>query len=137
MHVRESHAPASRMLYPQSDKILYPTRHIICHKVICMLETLPESMVKKVNALVTAGYYSNESEIVRDAIISLFETDRELNLKASIELYKKGEISLRKAAEIAGMTSIEFKDVLAKKGFLRTIEARSTEEMDRKLKKYT
>lgn len=101
-----------------------------------MLETLPELMVKKVNALVTAGYYSNESDIVKDAMISLFETNRELNLKASIELYKKGEISLRKAAEIAGMTSIEFKDILAKKGFLRRIEARSTEEMDEKLKKY-
>ncbi|MEA1866172.1 MAG: UPF0175 family protein [Euryarchaeota archaeon] len=101
-----------------------------------MLETLPELMVKKVNALVTAGHYSDESEIVKDVIISLFETDRELNLKASIELYKKGEISLRKASEIAGMTSVEFKDVLAKKGFLRKIEARSIEEMDKKLKKY-
>lgn len=53
-----------------------------------------------------------------------------------IELYRKGEVSLSKAAEIAGVTTIEFKEILAKKGFTREIEARLEAEMDRKLKKY-
>ncbi|VVB90156.1 Uncharacterised protein [uncultured archaeon] len=57
-------------------------------------------------------------------------------INAAIELYRKGEVSLRKAAEIAGVTTIEFKDILAKRGFTREIEARPPLEMDAKLKKY-
>lgn len=53
-----------------------------------------------------------------------------------MELYRKGEVSLSKAAEIAGVTTIEFKEILGKKGIIREIEARPTAEMDRKLKKY-
>ncbi len=54
----------------------------------------------------------------------------------AIELYKKEEVSLSKAAELAGMTTIEFKDILGKRGFIREIEARPTEEIDKKLRKY-
>jgi predicted HTH domain antitoxin len=43
---------------------------------------------------------------------------------------------LSKAAELAGMTTIEFKDILGKRGFIREIEARPTEEIDKKLRKY-
>ena len=43
---------------------------------------------------------------------------------------------MSKAAEIAGMTTIEFKEILGKRGFTREIEARSAEEMDEKLRKY-
>lgn len=57
-------------------------------------------------------------------------------LSVAIEIYKKGELSLSKAAEIAGMTIIEFKDILGRKGVIREIEARPTEEIDRKLRKY-
>lgn len=100
------------------------------------MEALSVDIEKKIKALVNAGYYSNEIEVVKDAVLRLFRENAELKISAAIELYKNKEVSLSKAAEIAGMTTIEFKEILGKRGFTREIEARSAEEMDRKLGKY-
>ena len=97
---------------------------------------LPKLMETRIKALVEAGYYSDESDVVKDALIDLFENRAELRIATAIELYKKGEISLSKAASIAGVTTIEFKDILAKKGVVREVEARPAGEMDKKLEKY-
>jgi predicted HTH domain antitoxin len=100
------------------------------------MKTLSVDIERKVRALVDAGYYSSESEVIKNALISLFRENTELNVTVAIELYKKGEVSLSKAAETAGMTTIEFKEILGKRGFTRKIEARPAEEMDEKLRKY-
>lgn len=100
------------------------------------MEALSADINRKVKALVDAGYYSSEFEVIKDAIKSLFRENKELNISVAIELYRKGEVSLSKAAEIAGMTTIEFKEILAKRGFTRDIEARPAAEMDKKLRKY-
>jgi len=100
------------------------------------MEALSVDIEKKIKALVNAGYYSNEIEVIKDAVLRLFRENVELKISAAIELYKKEEVSLSKAAEIAGMTTIEFKEILGKRGFTREIEARSAEEMDKKLRKY-
>lgn len=100
------------------------------------MEALSADIERKVKALVEAGYYSNKSEVIKNAVISLFRENTELNVTVAIELYKKEEVSLSKAAEIAGMTTIEFKEILGNRGFTREIEARPAEEMDEKLKKY-
>jgi predicted HTH domain antitoxin len=89
-----------------------------------------------VKALVNAGYYSSELDVIKDAIRSLFRENAELKVNVAIELYKEEEVSLSKAAEMAGVTTIEFKDILGKQRIMREIEARSAVEMDRKLKKY-
>lgn len=100
------------------------------------MEALSVDIERKVRALVDAGYYSSESEVIKDAVISLFRENTELNVTVAMELYKKGEVSLSKAAEIAGVTTIEFKEILDRRGFIREIEARPAEEMDEKLRKY-
>ena len=100
------------------------------------METLSISVDRKVKALVNAGYYSSELDVIKDAIRSLFRENAELKVNAAIELYKEEEVSLSKAAEMAGVTTIEFKDLLGKRGIIREIEARSAVEIDRKLKKY-
>ena len=100
------------------------------------MEGLTVDIEKKVKALVDAGYYSSESEVIKETIVSLFRENMELKVTVAIELYKKGEVSLSKAAEIAGMTTIEFKEVLGKRGVIREVEARPAEEMDKKLKRY-
>lgn len=66
----------------------------------------------------------------------LFRENAELDINAAIELYRKEEVSLSKAAEIAGLTTIEFKDISRKRGIIREIEARPAAEMDKKIKKY-
>jgi len=100
------------------------------------MEALSVDIERKVRALVDAGYYSSESEVIKNAVLSLFRENTELNVTVAIELYKKGDVSMSKAAEIAGMTTIEFKEILGKRGFTREIEARPAEEMDEKLRKY-
>ncbi|MBE9593010.1 MAG: UPF0175 family protein [Proteobacteria bacterium] len=100
------------------------------------MEALSVDIERKVRALVDAGYYSSESEVIKNAVLSLFRENTELNVTVAIELYKKGDVSMSKAAEIAGMTTIEFKEILGKRGFTREIEARPAEEIDEKLRKY-
>ena len=100
------------------------------------MEALSVDVERKLKALVKAGHYSNEIDVIKDAISSLFRENVQLKVSTAIELYKKGEVSLSKAAEVAGMTIIEFKDILGKRGYIREIEARPAAEMDRKLRKY-
>lgn len=62
-------------------------------------------------------------------------TKAELKISLAIELYLKEKVSLAKAAELAGMTTIEFKEVLAGRGIIRETEGKSVKEIDKKLKK--
>jgi predicted HTH domain antitoxin len=70
-----------------------------------------------------------------EAVKNLFRENSELYINAAIELYRKGDVSLSKAAEIAGVITIEFQEILAKRGIIQEIEARPAAEMDKKLKK--
>ena len=97
---------------------------------------LPEIMETKIRALVKAGVYPDESGVVKDALLDLFENRADLRTATAVELYIEGEVSLSKAANIAGVTTVEFKDILAKKGVVREIESSPAEEIDKKLKKY-
>ncbi|MCK4613647.1 MAG: UPF0175 family protein [Thermoplasmata archaeon] len=89
----------------------------------------------KLKALISAGIYSNEKEIIEDAIKGLFEDRKELNVQAALKLYTSGEISLAKASAIAGMNIIEFKDYLQRIGITRVIAVEKAGEMDKKIKK--
>ncbi len=99
------------------------------------MEALSADLKRKVKALVSGGYYASEIEVIKDAVKRLFREDAELNINAMIELYRKEQVSLSKVAEIAGVTTIEFKENLKKRRFIREIEARPAAEMDKKLKK--
>ena len=78
--------------------------------------TLPYLFEEEVKALVRSGVYSSTSDAVRDAFRFLFENKPMLRNTAAIELYKEGKVSIGRAAEIAGVTTIEFKDMLADRG---------------------
>ncbi|MBU7047813.1 MAG: UPF0175 family protein [Theionarchaea archaeon] len=92
-------------------------------------------MEAEIEAVIKAGYYSSKSEVVKDALRLLFETRKELKIASAVELYINGEISLGKASEIAGVTLIEFKELLASRGIYRELEIGSQEEIDKKLEK--
>jgi predicted HTH domain antitoxin len=57
-----------------------------------------------------------------------------LKLDGAVALWRKNRVSLARAAEIAGLTVPEFKEVLAARGFTRETEGKSTAEMDAKLR---
>ncbi len=81
--------------------------------VIVMKTSIVE---KQVDALIKGGYYPNRAEFVEDAIRAFFELRKEMKIAAVVELYKKGEVSISKAAELAGLNIEEMKRVLADKG---------------------
>ena len=58
---------------------------------------------------------------MKDALRSFLYSKKNLRLAAAVELYKDGELTLGKAAEIADVGIIEFKEILANLGYKRTI----------------
>lgn len=52
-----------------------------------------------------------------------------------VEMYRGKEVSLSKAAEITGVTAVEFKENLANRGVPLISEEKSTVEMDEKARK--
>ncbi len=90
---------------------------------------LPAVVEKEIKALIRYGYYSSIDEVAKDAFRTLLYVKPDLRISAAIELYKEGEISLSKAAEMIGVSTIEFKDILANRGISRVVGARSREEL--------
>lgn len=85
--------------------------------------SLPEIISSKISALVRAGFYSSKSDVAKDALRCLFEHKPQLKITAAVELYNTGEVSLGKAAEIAEMSTPDFKDALAERGITRVIKS--------------
>ncbi len=83
---------------------------------------LPATIEKEIEALIRAGYYSSKSEAIKDAFRTLLDTKPALKLASAIELYKAHEVSLARAAEIAGMNIEDFKHILLDRGVKRIIK---------------
>ncbi|ODS38424.1 MAG: hypothetical protein A7315_12380 [Candidatus Altiarchaeales archaeon WOR_SM1_79] len=94
---------------------------------------VPNVYKKRVDAVIAAGHYKSRSALLKDALRSLFEIKPYLNISASVELYKKGEVTLSKAAELAGITTIEFKDVLKDRGVKIEVPGESKEKIDKQI----
>ena len=91
---------------------------------------VPPVLEKELRALIKSGYYGSVEDALKDALRTLLRVKPDLRTMAAVELYKEGEVSLSKAAEIAGVTTIEFKDILADRGIRRTIGSRSDDELN-------
>lgn len=91
---------------------------------------IPVAYHDEIDALIKSGHYSNTDDFIKDAIRSLFEYKPVMKIDAAIELYKEGKVSLGKAAEIAGMNTIQFKEVLGNRGIIREIGSGSVKELE-------
>lgn len=77
----------------------------------------------------------NIDKIRADALRLYFNLNPDLKTSGAVSLYHKGKISLSRAAELAGVSVPEFKEILASKGIMRITRAKNTKDMDRKIKK--
>ena len=68
------------------------------------------------DAFVRGGVYSTKNELLEDALRTFFEYGKDMRITAVVEMYKTDEISISKAAELAGVSTEEIKDFLAKAG---------------------
>lgn len=114
-----------------SVRNLYILIVIISYKMAVSAFNLPELYEQEIAAVIDAGYYSNKSEVVRDALRTLFEDKTQLRLAAAIEMYKKGEVTLSRAAEVAEMGFFQFKEILKDRGVRMEVPHQSKEEIDR------
>ena len=75
----------------------------------------------QLDALVKAGIFHSRTEAIAEAIQALFVTHPQLKVEAARQLYRDSEVTLGRAAEIAGMTRWEFETLLADRGINRIV----------------
>jgi len=85
--------------------------------------------------LVSTGRYRSKKELIDDALRALLRAKPELRRDVAIELYKKREVSLSRAAEICGLNIEDFKELLKEKGIKVSVPDVSSEEIDKEVEK--
>ena len=85
--------------------------------------------------LVRIGRYSSKSELMEDALRTLLRAKPELKRDVAIELYKKKEVSLSRAAETCGLNIEDFKELLKEKGIKIAVPSIPVEEVDEEVAK--
>ena len=79
-------------------------------------------------------YYKSSNDLVADAFRALLNLKPGLRVEIAMELYLKEEVSLLKAAEIAGMDMESFKEMLKARGLYVSSYTGSSEEVEAGLK---
>ena len=85
----------------------------------------------ELDALLKAGVFSSKGEAIDEALRLLFTARPQLRTEAALQLFKDGEVTLGRAAEIAGITRWEFEEILADRGMVRVVEPEPPEELER------
>jgi len=85
-------------------------------------KSLPKVLVPK--------YYNSVDNLIEDAFRALLNLKPGLKVEIAIELYFKEEVSLSRAAEIAGMDMEGFKEILKMRGLKVTSYIGSKEDIE-------
>ena len=89
---------------------------------------ISEDLVKKeLKVIQSTGFYRDEEEFIKEAINTLLAARKDVRVSVACELYKRDEISLGKACEIASLNIEEMKEVLYKRGIRRSVNVSSVE----------
>ncbi len=86
----------------------------------------PTLLERELAATVRAGLFRSEAEAVRVVLDTFFAAKPEYRIEAALEMWKAGEVSLGRAAEIAGMNYFLFRELMIQRGI--TAEVDTTEE---------
>jgi predicted HTH domain antitoxin len=68
--------------------------------------------------------------VIIDALENLVQIKKASRLDAAIRFYREGEVTLGRAAELAGMHRFEFEEILKARGIMKEIEVDSVEELE-------
>ncbi len=88
---------------------------------------------QEIAALVWLGLYANREDVIADAVRNLLLNNRSLRLELALDLCKSDEVSLGRAAEIAGLDRWQFEELLRERGISIAHEAGTAETMDEEL----
>jgi predicted HTH domain antitoxin len=89
-----------------------------------------------VKAFVDMGIYQSEGQAIQDAINHLIKAHPEYRIKLAVYRYRDEEISIGKAAEIAGVSFERMKELLIENGIQPRLGARTLEEACEEVKTY-
>lgn len=85
---------------------------------------------EEISALLRMNIYRSKEDIITDAIRALLESKPQLKVEIAASLYMNEEVSLWRAADIAGMTLEEFKEIISNRGI--KIEVGGSKDESRK-----
>lgn len=70
---------------------------------------------QELDAVIRAGVFRDREHAIHEAIETLFVVRPQLRTEAAVELFRSGEVSLLRAAELAGLDSESFRRVVPRR----------------------
>lgn len=110
---------------------MYEHPNLFCMTTI----NLPKTIENEINALVKGGYFGSKDNFIEESVKYMLVSRRDLKVNAAVEMYRYKDVSLARAAELAGMSIFEFKEILKARGIKTVVEAPSKEEIDRQIRR--
>lgn len=77
---------------------------------------------RELRATVRSGMFRSEADAVQEALGTFFASKPQYRVEAALEMFRSGEVSLSRAAEIAGMNSVRFHELWRQRGGRQEIE---------------
>ena len=87
----------------------------------------------KLHDLVEAKIYENDEAAIQDALRLLLRARPEVRIRLAIHRYQTEDISLAKAAELAGVSWQQMKDILIERGVQPRLGPQTLEEARREV----
>jgi predicted HTH domain antitoxin len=83
--------------------------------------TMQQDLEKVMEALLWAHVFPDRLTLQQEAFRALLVLRPELRIEGAIALYRQGEISFARAAELCGLSQEELKQILAARGIFREV----------------
>lgn len=96
---------------------------------------LPITIENEIRALVKGGYFRSKDSFIEESVKYMLVSRGDLKINAAVVMYRSNDLSLARAAEVAGMSIFEFKEILKTRGIKMVVEAPSNEEIDSQIKR--
>ncbi|MFB6115377.1 MAG: UPF0175 family protein [Candidatus Nanohalobium sp.] len=91
--------------------------------------SLSERDKMEIDSLASSDKFTSKSDVVKTALRLMKERNPEHKIDIAVEMYRSGEVSLGRAAEIASTDRETFKEILEERGVDRKLESREGSEV--------
>jgi Arc/MetJ-type ribon-helix-helix transcriptional regulator len=81
-----------------------------------ILVRVPDMLREEADLYVESGFFESRSELIREAMREFLEKLDKEKEGLAVDLYRKGKISLSRAAEISGVGYEKMKEILTARG---------------------
>lgn len=85
----------------------------------------------EVRDFVEARLYDNEEEVIRDALRHLLRARPEARIQLAIYRYQNEDLSLAKAAELAGVSWAQMREILLERGVIPKLGPETIEDAEK------